>query len=249
MRYKNIKEFIKLYPTDLVVFCYGNYSTKDMIKNLMQSAKNIGVPVVLFALDESISTEMQGKCDVVDYFNSNIEADKFYIYGEFTPLYKEVVMQGWKIGQELLAAGKTIIYMDVDIVIKKDFRNYLLSLLTNDVDCVVQYNGPRVFKILACAGFYVLRPTERVLKMFPPMFFEDKQYLEHKSDQTYFNDVILKEKKINIQFLPQKVYPTGKYFFKHFIEIENECHIIHFNYIASDKKKIEAMKQYNNWLI
>lgn len=235
MRYKNIHSFLSGYA-DNVIFCYGNNAVTDMVQAFMRSAGDI--PVVLFALDEKIAAALDGICDVVEYFDSDVE-DKFYDYG--TEEYKKIAWHGWFIGHEILKSGRSYIYMDVDIMIRRDFTDDILS---RSAECVIQkylIGHPPNAIGQGCAGFYFMRPTERTLSLTPE-FFESHDYLRYKDDQDFFNSVILNS-GMDIELLDMGEYPVGAYFYSN-PDIHDTCYIAHFNCIVGRKAKIAAMVKY-----
>lgn len=241
--YKNAQHFLENYNRDNIIFCYGNYAVADMVKNLIESAMVVNMPIVLFALDKKISNALTGICDVVNYFDKEIEQDKFYEYGKFTDEYKELMMKCWEIGVEILKCGKSYIYLDVDIVVKKNFEDDILNHYKNTkYDCLIQRH-----RNSACAGFYSLKSNEKTLNMFPENFWKEKKYLHYVSDQVYFNSVILKNKILDIKLLSETEYPVGKYYYANFKRINDECKMIHFNWIIGYEKKIAKMKEFNLW--
>ena len=67
--YNSTKLFLLDNIDDNIVFCVGNYPVLDMIKNLIISAKMNNISVVVFALDDEIVKDLEGHCDIVQYFN------------------------------------------------------------------------------------------------------------------------------------------------------------------------------------
>jgi len=245
MIYKDIHTFLKDYDKDNVIFCYGNNAVVNLVGNLMLSAKKVGVSVVLFALDEKISDGMKDKCDVVNYFDLEVEPDKFYEYG--TEEYKKVVWQRFFIGLKILKSGKSYIYMDVDIVVRKNFENEVLNKLfyRDDIDCVIQ--GFKLFpllKELGCTGFFAMKPTERTLNITFE-YFKENNYMDYSDDERFFNKVIMKRKVLNIRILNANAYPTGPNYYINYAEIKNTCRIVHFNGIVGYDTKINRMKKFN----
>jgi len=246
--YKNIHQFLKNYKKNNVIFCYGNYAIFDMAKNLIKSAQKAGVTIIFFALDKKVSDALNGICDIVNYFDKEIEQDKFYKYGDFTYEYKKLMWHCWMIGNEILRCNKSYIYLDIDIVVKKDFENSLLQQYENtDYDCLMQSEVYGTITDQGCAGFYSLRPTKRTIDLFTIDFLEKHQYLDYPGDEQFFNGVIVKNKILNIKILNRDEYPNGGYYYRNYKRINNICKIIHFCFITGYKEKINKMQAHGCW--
>jgi len=245
MIYKDIHTFLENYDSDNVVFCYGNNAVTDMATNLVLSAKRVGMSIVLFALDKKISDALKDMCDVVNYFDKNIDQDKFYDYG--TQEYKKIVWHGFFIGHEILRYNKSYLYLDIDIIIMKEFEDEIVNKLyyEDDTDCVVQ--GFKAFPhsdIFACTGLVAMKPTERTLAISPE-YFRENSYLNWGNDQLFFNEMIMRTKLLNIKTLNINMYPVGSHYYAEHAKIKNMCRIVHFNSVIGRAAKIEKMKEFN----
>ena len=244
INYSNTDEFMEGYPPANVIYCYGNYAVVDLVKNLMISARNVGMNIVLFALDKQIAKEMSGICDVVNRFDDSVDSDKYYIIGERG--FNDVMWQGWLIGTDILRSGRSYIYMDVDIVIRKNFEKDLLRcFMCCKYDCLVQFNGKN-----ACTGFYSMIPNERTVDLFTIDFLVKNKYLGHEGDQSFFNHVLVREGKfLSVKFLSREKYPNGAYYYENHDRIDDVCNIVHFNCIHEYADKVNKMKEHGLWLL
>lgn len=244
--YNTLQDFLKNNKDPNINFCVANNGILEMTKNLMKSAKSNNVKLLLIALDETIVKNMYGQCDIVKHFNNDfkhkIESNQFYAYG--TSDFKLVVHQRFFIGNQILKANKTYIYMDVDIVITKNFVNDVLQQYKNtEYDCLIQSNGKK-----CCTGFYSMRPTKKTISIDKP-FFEKHNYKKFKHDQQFFNLMIYDKSILNIKVLNRSNYPTGSFYYTHCSKIESVCFIIHFNCIIGNNAKINKMKHHKKWYI
>jgi len=243
VKYDSVYQFLENRRGDNVIFCCGNHAVIDMIRNLVGSAKAVDMDVVVFCLDNKLSVALDGTCDVVNYFDDNVEVDKFYEQG--SKEFDDVVWQRWLIGNEILGSGKSFVCMDVDVVVRKNFENELLSEYeSTDYDCLVQYNGKN-----ACVGFISIRPTERSVDLYTMEFLEKNKYMRYGCDQGFFNDKILKKKFLNVGFLNRDKYPNGEYYYDNHERINDICNIVHFNGIRGYDEKIDKMREHGLWIL
>jgi len=144
------------------------------------------------------------------------------------------------IGNEILKANKSYIYIYVDIVVTKNFINNILEQYINtNYDCLSQNSGGNS----CCTGFFSIKSNEKTKKV-DLNFFKKHNYEIHTTNQPFFNKYVLKTKVLNIKFLDRTFYPTGNYYYKNHINIDDKCYIIHFNCIIGYNTKIDKMKFY-----
>lgn len=250
MIFENIDDFLKDNSQDNVVFCVANNSIFEMTLNLYKSALRHNINLVVFALDQNIvdnfskESGAETNYNIVKYFdqNSSIKSDQFYEYGKES--FKNVLWQRFLIGNRILKTGKTYIYLDTDIVIMKNFiQDTLDSLKTNNIDCVIQFNGRD-----CCTGYFAMRPTRNTLN-FNLQFLERLNYQKYTTNQPFFNGILVKNRLLNVMLLDRNKYPNGKYYYDNCKQIENVCYLIHFNCIVGYENKINKMKNYCKWLI
>ena len=243
--FNDIDSFLKNNQDSNINFCVANNAVLKMVDNLLVSAKLNNISIVLFALDEKIVENMSGQCVIVKHynkFNNKVKQNNFYTYG--TSEFKNVIFQRFFIGSEILKHQKSYIYIDVDIVITKNFVNDILEQYHNtEYDCLAQYNGSN-----CCTGFYSMIPNTKTMAI-DRQFFEKHNYEKYNTNQPFFNGIILKKKLLNIKFLNRDHYPNGSYFYKNNKEINNMCFIIHFNCIIGYEEKIIKMKKYKYWYL
>uniref|UniRef100_A0A6C0LJ53 Nucleotide-diphospho-sugar transferase domain-containing protein n=1 Tax=viral metagenome TaxID=1070528 RepID=A0A6C0LJ53_9ZZZZ len=244
--YKRLEDFLKNNGDANINFCVANNGILEMTRNLVKSAQMNNVKIVLIALDKTIVRNMRGQCDIVKYFDNHFEkkivSAQFYSYDSKD--FKLVVHQRFFIGNQILKANKSYIYMDVDIVITKNFVNDVLKQYENtEYDCLIQSNGNK-----CCTGFYSMRPTVKTLSIDKP-FFEKYDYKKYKHDQAFFNRKIYVPGILNIKLLNRPHYPTGSFYYTHSSKIEDKCFIVHFNCLIGNNIKINKMKAYKKWYI
>ena len=110
--YENISIFLKNNMDTNITFCVANNAVLDMVKNLI-SAKRNNINIVLFALDNEIVKKLEGHCDIVKYFNNGfgkkVDNSKFHEFG--SAIFRNVIFQRFFIGNQILNANKSYIYI------------------------------------------------------------------------------------------------------------------------------------------
>ena len=133
--YENINDFLNNYKEECVVFCVANNAVIDMTKNLIISATKNNINIILFALDLEIIDNCKEYCDIVKYIDDtqNIVSNHVYKFGASN--FRDVVFQRFFIGNEILKMNKYYVYIDIDVVIYKNFMNDIINdLKKNDYD-------------------------------------------------------------------------------------------------------------------
>jgi len=193
--------------------------------------------IIFFALDKKASKELGGMCIVVNCFDTSV-GEGFYEFGSKD--YKHITWHCWLIGDEILKSGKSYVYIDTDIVVKKNFMN---DFQFGGYDCLIQTNGKN-----CCAGFYAMRPTPRTTGLFSMKFLEEHDYLHYPHDQEFFNKVIYTSGLLRIKLLDRDEYPNGEYYYRNHKLIDDICKIIHFNCIKGYDNKVNKMKELGQWI-
>lgn len=245
MIYENIDTFLKEYGHDNVMFCYGNFGMVDFARNLLGSARLVGVDIVFFALDSQSLDALGNEYDVVGYIDDMVHSHAAD-YG--TPEHRRCNWHKYTITNDILASGRTCVYLDLDIVVKHNFEEDLLGQYEGtDYDCLIQCNLPHSPSERYCAGFYSMRPTSRTLGLFSQDELKRSRHLErYRDDQVYFNQYIVPNKLLNIKRLDPDKYPAGLHYYRH-PEIDFDCNLIHFNFITKQSDKIAQMRRYGYW--
>lgn len=245
--YDNISDFLKNNKDENINFCVANNAISEMVINLMISAKSNNVKLVLFALDNEIIHSCKDYCDIVKYLNNNekVIENQYYKFG--TESFRDVVFQRFFIGNEILKANKSYIYLDVDIVIIKNFVNNILNQFENtNYDCLTQFNGKH-----SNTGVVAMIPNKKTINVdynfFKKHNYLDKNLFDH--DQNFFNRIILKNKILNVKWLSRNDYPNGKWYYENTKEVDKHCFLIHFNCIIGYDTKVNKMKEYKKWYI
>jgi len=258
MIYENIDEFINLNNDHLISFTVSTFNNLNILRNLIQSAINQKINLVLFALDKKIASYISRfyDIDIVLFFihtnpnENNEDDDKIINYKYGSPEWASIVYDRYFITHRLLKDGRNIVYMDTDVFIN---RNYLMDIKEKlrDKDIVIQTNGKD-----CCTGFFAMKSCKKLINFF------NRKHMTQKlncydfggdggpSDQKFFNHYIGSNlSEFNCEFLEINFYPNGKYYYNNYDIINEYCYIIHFNCVRTEYKKILRLLQFNRLLV
>ena len=251
--FENIDLFLKNSKDKNINFCVSNNKVINIVKNLIISCKNNNIKIILFALDNIIVDNLKNDCDIVKYYNHNlkdkilinkIDPNKNYLFG--TEEFKYVVNQRFFISNEILKYNKYSTYLDIDLVVLKNFENNILKQFKENpnIDCLMQHQWDNQL----CTGFFSMKPTSNNLKLNHD-FFVNNKYWRYKHDQDFFNNVIKNNKIINVKALEDDLYVHGHNYYNNSTYYDDKCFIIHFNCIKGEKNKINQMKKFKKWYL
>ena len=174
-----------------VAVTYTTNGYVDFTHNLLSSVEknNIDLKIKVFSLDKKASiyfesngietTEHNSKYieSQEDMFFQNSDNFGYLMIAKFEIIYKELLKNDY------------VLYIDGDIVIKKDIIKYLFSVKRN-YDIIFQ-NDKRPSKpnlINLCAGFMFIKSNKKTLKFFNPDNLNVKKIAGYKThDQTHIN--------------------------------------------------------------
>ena len=218
----------------------------DITYNLILSIKKNNVPInlKLYCLDiESFNFFQEINQETI--FIDNEKSFSSSLMKQSDSNFGELMLKKFYIIHKNLQQDSNVLYIDGDIVLKKDFTNYFHSLLTKN-DIVFQ-NDKRPSKpnqINVCAGFMLIKSNKKMIKFFDPNKIPIEKIVNYKThDQTFLNKNLAKFK---YEILPMKHFPNGPYFYQNYNKIDP--FIIHFNYILGEDK-ISRMKELNEWYL
>lgn len=222
-----------------VNFTTCNAAGLDLAINLVKSCKNAGLPITFCALDQKSFVTMQKFCTCLNYYSAKYENLKdFSKYG--TKNFNKISYARYIIAQDLLKTNNSITYLDIDIVVCKNFESYILQKLKlNPKQLLIQSNHLNK----PCTGFFSLTSNfnSNILnKLINPKNF-------NLNDQEYLHKLMEEEKPTDIKLLDKNDFPNGAYYYRNHKEIGSSCKIIHFNCVVGDDKKIKKMREYNHY--
>lgn len=261
--YNSLKNFLNNYDKDIVHFTTCNSGGAQLAKNLAKSCKKNNIDLAFFAPDQNSLKVMVNNTTTIKNVDDNefrldicknIPSDHV-LFG--TEKFRSVAWMRYEILKAILSSGRLAIYLDTDIVVRKNYEEEVLDIFDskNCFDGAIQTN--HVGK--ACTGFFAFHPNakEKIMKIYSEKFLSHNNYKQFGgdgkiSDQAYFNSIVcpLNSKKLlNMKLLSKELYPNGHYWYNHSRELNKSCKIIHYNCIKGQEKKVSKMMEYGDWLI
>ncbi len=228
---------------ELNFMTFTNKGYVDYTKNLLISNKvnNSNANIKVYTLDDysyNLFSQLQDNVELFkkdDFANNYLsQADKNFgnlMIVKFELIYRE------------LLKNRNVVYVDGDIVFKKNFLEYLTNYSPNS-DIVFQ-NDLRPSKPKrewVCAGFMYIKSNETTKEFFRPTQKLVKKFSKYKThDQSYINK---NKKKFSYSILPLDDFPNGAHYYQFYEKLNP--YLIHFNYVRGDRK-LELMKEHGEW--
>jgi hypothetical protein len=219
----------------------------DFTHNLVSSIKKneIDMKLKIFTLDKKAQDYFREKNIESFEFMSNYIGTQDEMFFQNSENFGYLMMAKFEIIYDQLQSNEYVLYVDGDIVIKKDIMNYLFSVKKN-YDIIFQ-NDKRPSKpnlINLCAGFMFIKSNKKTLKFFNPDNLNVEKIAGYKThDQTHINK---NKSRFNYGVLSLDIFPNGAHFYNNFDIIDPS--IIHFNYVIG-KEKINTIKKYGEWYL
>jgi len=224
------------------------FSSKGYIpitQNLFESIKQnkVDLEIELYALDEETFNFFDNKYDKVAVTKEIFFSAENSLFNYFDDKFGEIMLKKFHIIYSALKKSEYVLYLDGDIVVKKNIVNYLQNFIGNS-DIVFQ-NDKRPSKpnqINLCAGFMFIKSNKKTLKFFDPKKMPIKKIVGYKThDQTHINK---SKAKFNYKVLPLDLFPNGPHYYNNKLDPA----IIHFNYLVGENK-IQEIKKYQEWYV
>jgi len=247
--FESLDEFINKYDSDIVHFCVANNGGARLAINLAKSCNKHDIPLVFFGQDLDSLKKLSKYAITVN----NIKDNKYRLnicrgYSNHsenfgTNGFKKVCWLRYEICKAILDSNRTVIYLDNDIVIKKNYEAQILKYFFEEenLDCVFQAE----IEEKVCSGFYALNKNskEKIAELFSEEFLSKNNYQRFDGDQRFINKVILKNETqlLNYKILPIDNYPVGYWWYRNHKRISKKTVLVHYNYIVGDFRKIVKM--------
>ncbi|MEM9296784.1 MAG: putative nucleotide-diphospho-sugar transferase [Bacteroidota bacterium] len=186
------------------------------------------------------------------YFECSLVTPSSKVASFSTKAFEQVTGGKLELIYSLLKSGNDIVFIDADIVFKKDPLP-LISELMSKSDLAFQIDGPAWIwerdKIMrnCCTGFIAIRSTRKTMKLFDPSNGYGKF---NEMDQDFIKRRLREEcwKYEDIALFPREYFPNGAFYYQFHKEILDRVTIIHFNHVIGEKK-IEKMKEHSCWYL
>ena len=225
------------------VITLSNKGYKSYTKNLIKSIEknNIDINLKIYVMDNyslNYFKKLNQNVELLDGINNQ----KFL--KQDSEDFGEYMFHKLKIIYNSLLNFEDVVYLDGDIVIKKNFLNYLIENEKN-YDLMIQNDkNPKKPNIeYLCAGFMKLKSNKNTLNFFNPENISKKKIMSGLHDQQYINE---NKHKLNYTKLPLDLFPNGAHYYNNHKNLDPL--IIHFNYVIGSKKK-KLMKKYKEWYL
>ena len=222
---------------------FSNYVYRDFTHNLLNSIKvnNVDLNPNVYALDVEAFNYFKSFHENVTLFED--QQTQKELVNQKAENFGDMMMKKFEIIYKSMLKNDYVLYIDGDIVIKKNIIEILFRNIQNK-DILFQ-NDKRPSKpnlINLCAGFMLIKSNKKMLKFFNPENIPiDKFNNLTTHDQTYINK---SKAKFNYNVLPLDQFPNGPHFYANSNSLEP--YIVHFNYLLG-MEKMDKMKEYGEW--
>ena len=203
--YNSLDEFIKNFKSDIVHFTFCNKGGINLAINLAKSCKRVNLPLVFFGLDIDSIRELKKYAITVNNINDNkyrLDISRGFKSSQAKFKSNEFAKLMWikyEIGKAILNSNRTIIHLDIDIVVKKNYQKHLLDYFKkdNNLDGLFMSDPNEVNGLNA--GFFAIhkKAKEKFLKIYSEEFLLKNNYKNlEMMDQEFLNKVVINQKKI-----------------------------------------------------
>lgn len=222
-------------------FGYLQY-TKNLIASLNKN--NVELDLRVFCIDEESEQELKNNSVKTERFENNfLKRNNLISWDDKN--FGTMMLYKFEMIYKYLLMYNSVLYLDSDIVIKRNIENYLISNLQNEDILFQNDTNPKYpNKHTVCAGFMFIKSNKKTLKFFNPENLNIEKIIKYKfHDQTFINK---NKSKFKIKVLPLNLFSSGIHFYNNFGTYNPA--MIHFNYVVGDKK-IETIKKYGEWYV
>ena len=234
---------------NLGIITFTSVGYIDLTQNLCNSISNneINYNLNIFCLDkESLNHNFGKGTNNIDFTKSDLDNNSTLKIAEYSSdEFINMMYKKFEIIYKSLLEFENILYMDSDIVIKKDFLNKIVS--KHKYKDVIFQDDRRPSKpnvVNVCAGFMLIRSNSKMKNFFNPENLPSRLFHKYKThDQTYINK---NKSRFNYSILPLDDFPNGPRFYNNFNNLDP--YLIHFNYVSGEEK-INIIKKYGEWYL
>jgi hypothetical protein len=240
-----------------LVFTVANSGHQEFAANLSLSAQNQGLRLAILALDEGAFSFLRAEHPVFLVPETLVfppllvtTVDQAADFG--SPEFMALAWARYPLVSEILKAGFRAIYLDTDVVIRRNFLDDIESLFnaTKSADMLIQQNSLGT----ACTGVFAVNPSaaRRWEKTFGYKKLVRSSYEKYQraADQQYFNRRVLRNpfRHLRIKFLPQTRYPTGRVYRQSPSEFDKTAFLVHHNGLVGLQAKRNQMMRFGDYL-
>lgn len=201
------------------IVCMTNEGQLPMMKNMLRSAKEVGIDMSLF------------HCYIL---NDQKQAATYN-----TPEFKSITTKKLEVILHNMRLDSEVIWIDNDIVF---FENCIQDMKRYPGRFVMQDDvwSP-------CTGFFFVRPDIFSLKTIRDCigWLNYNNAKEVVNDQHAFNHIYKRTIGVTVSLLPQEEYPNGSVYFQQ--GKTQKAKMVHCNYLPTTPEKEKRLQEHGFW--
>jgi Nucleotide-diphospho-sugar transferase len=243
---------------ETTMFTIATADYVPFVRNLVSSMAASGLDprrLDVYALDDETERRLAGTDASLLGRVSRHESAGVDRWSDFeTAGFTRVMLAKFSIAAGLFRSGTNALYVDSDIVFRRDPTSYLAAAVRRrSSEMTMQFEWP---ENEYNAGFWYARATHRVLSLFE----EVEQALlasvvagEFTDDQDCFNRLVppteglrfpsLRRRRVRVQALDVKLFACGNQFYDD-PAVAESAYVLHFNYLVGKRAKLLAMERF-----
>ena len=227
---------------DTTMFTIATGGYVPFVLNLMSSMNESGLDprhLVVYVLDDEAGRRLL-RAGVPPAQLRRHDAGRVERWSDWdTTNFARVVSAKFGIGASLLVSGKNALFVDGDIVVRRDPTRYLALTAGQDgTDMVMQFESP---KDVYNTGFWYAHRTTKSIDLLRRV---ERSLLasEFTCDQECFNSLLPLARGLRVRGLDVKLFACGNQFYDA-LAVADNAYILHFNYLVGRDRKLLAMER------
>lgn len=235
----NFLEACRIPDPDTIILtftdsAYAHFAC-NMLESVKQNAPELLSSILVCCLDDRALQAIESYDDVCTCLCKGLIGENSHgpaLYG--SERFNKIVNIKVMLIQQLLHAGKQVLYCDSDIVI---LHNPMPDLLKHDTQVVIQ--ADQTDPLILCTGFVFVKPTPLTIQVFdwtriPPLCTSEQPVVNY----------LIKDLEVPYTPLDTRVFPSGKVWYASADKLNPS--IVHYNWLSNDEK-VDKMKHYGHW--
>lgn len=233
-----------------------NHGFSELLANWARSCDRIGIEVRSWSLVLATDTEASARSreegfvtylDTLSYGEHREEAVEAYGDG----YYRRLMFPKTAIVHDILALDRDVLFQDVDVVWRKDPREYLLASPNPRSEARFMYDGPnpRHGPLHANTGFFLLANTPRTRALWDRALASFPQMHACGSQQQVVNS-LLADADVNVEILPEEHFANGHLFTEGTPSgLPDDPYVIHCSWTGDLAQKMRAYRREGLWYL
>jgi hypothetical protein len=216
-----------------------NSGCLDICLNMLKSAENVGINMedfMIACIDEDAYKSLiaKGYSGAYLYIDQKLKSYQKWSFDE-TSGFRNIVKHKWKIIDEVHRKYPNLMWVDTDIVFKKN----PVEILTGSEKILFQGDSPGS---TLCTGFMVFNDTKECRKLIEECGSDGTD-----DDQLIMNRIALQKYIDNIAILPEDLFPNGNVYYQQ--GRKENAMIVHNNWMVGVETKIQKFKEEKLWFL